>query len=48
MKNNLGATNALPQAASKMMLENITYSTLDREDLEKFNDSSMIKMFKLS
>ena len=30
------------------VLENITYSTLDREDIEKFNDSSMIKMFKLS
>jgi hypothetical protein len=30
------------------VLENITYASLDREDLERFSDSSLIKLFKLS
>lgn len=30
------------------MLENIAYASLDREDLERFSDSSLMKLFKLS
>jgi len=30
------------------LLQNITYATLDREDMERFGDENFIKLFKLS